>query len=73
VYVKINTPPKFEWGKTHKGNKLKSQRPRKEGLFTLTWQFNWRKFLEKVTEAIEEEQENLLIDEMAWAFSGRKN
>lgn len=73
VYVQISRPPKVVLGKTHKGDKYKAQKPRKEGPFTLTLKYNWQRFLTAISETVDEDLENLLIDEMVWTFSGKKN
>jgi hypothetical protein len=68
VYVEIAVPPKLKPRKTYKGNKLEKQEPRMEGPFTLTHNMSWEAFLKAISNTVDEDLENLVIDDMKWGI-----
>jgi hypothetical protein len=68
VYVKIAVPPKLKLQRTHKDNKMEKQEPRMEGPFTLTHRMMWKAFLTAISNTIDEDLENLLIEDMKWGL-----
>ena len=68
VYVEIAVPPKLKLGRTHKGNKMEKQEPRMEGPFTLTRRMTWKAFLTAISDTVDEDLENLLIEDMKWGL-----
>ena len=68
VYVEIAVPPKLKPRKTYKGNKMEKQAPRMEEPFTLTRNMSWGAFLTAISNAVDEDIENLSIGEMKWGI-----
>ena len=68
VYVEIAVPPKLKPGKTYKGNKMEKQEPRMEGPFSLTRNMSWGAFLVAISNAVDEDIENLSIGNMKWGI-----
>ena len=68
VYVEIAMPPKLKPRKTYKGNKMEKQEPRMEGPFSLTHNMSWGAFLTAISNAVDEDIENLSIGNMKWGI-----
>ena len=72
VYVEVAVPPKLHAGKTHKGDKMVPQAPRRCGPFSMFQKMKWSNFLENISSVTRIDKENLLLPGMTWRMQGKK-
>jgi len=67
VYVEVAVPPtKLHAGKTHKGDKMVLQAPRRCGPFSMFRRTKWSSFLKNIAAVTGIDKENLLLPGMTW-------
>ena len=72
VYVEVAVPPKLHAGKTHRGDKMVPQAPRRCGPFSMFRRTKWSSFLDNITAVTSIDKENLLLPGMTWRMQGKK-
>ena len=72
AYVEVALPPKLQAGKTHKGDKMVPQAPRRCGPFSMYRRTKWSNFLENIATVTGIDKENLLLPGMTWRMQGKK-
>lgn len=72
VYVEVAVPPKLHAGKTHKGDKMVLQAPRRCGPFSMFRKTKWSNFLENIAAVTGIDKENLLLPGVTWRMQGKK-
>ena len=70
--LKLQCPPKLHAEKTHRGDKMVPQAPRRCGPFSMFRRTKWSSFLEKIAAATGIDKENLLLPGMTWRMQGKK-
>ena len=72
AYVEVAVPHKLHAGKTHKGDKMVPQAPRRCGPFSMFRRTKWTNFLENIAAVTGIDKENLLLPGMTWRMQGKK-
>ena len=72
VYVEVAVPPKLQAGKTHKGDKMIPQAPKRCGPFSMFRRTKWSNFLDNIVAVTCIDKENLLLPGLTWRMQGKK-